>query len=117
MTPRTDIAERILALPLHEQKLAIVYFRRLVEQQRAAMGPTPISCVEMARSIGLGTRPVAGRRARKPSIPHPAQLLPAIRQIHHLLPAGLPPGLLRAGLPHPPALPVATPIPRAVQER
>lgn len=57
MTPRTDIAERILALPLHERKLAVGYFRHLVEQQRAAMGPTPISCVEMARSMGLEPDP------------------------------------------------------------
>ncbi len=54
---RRDFARRILALPGAEQRRAVQFFQRLVEQRRAELGPPPSSPVEMARAIGLDPDP------------------------------------------------------------
>lgn len=54
---RTELASRILALPRHEQHLALRYFHRLVEERRALLPPKPIDPVELARRVGLDPDP------------------------------------------------------------
>lgn len=51
------LAGRILALPEAEQRLAILYFKQLVEERRAERGPTPVDRVEMARAAGFEPDP------------------------------------------------------------
>ncbi len=51
------VASRILALPSAEQTRAITYFKNLVEERRAELGPLPIDAVTMARNFGLDPDP------------------------------------------------------------
>ena len=51
------VANRILALPAAEQRQAVVYFKRLVEDRRNELGPAPIDAVKMVRDFGLEPDP------------------------------------------------------------
>ena len=51
------VAGRILALPGAEQRRAVEYFKRLVEERRAELGPPPVDAVTMARDSGLEPDP------------------------------------------------------------
>lgn len=52
---RSEFAERIFALPAHEQQTAIAAFRKLVEKRRAELPSIPRSAVDLA--IQAGTSP------------------------------------------------------------
>ena len=51
------VANRILALPGAEQRRAVAYFKRLVDERRAELGPPPVDAVTMARDVGLDPDP------------------------------------------------------------
>ncbi len=54
---RAEIADRILALPGHEQQIAIAAFQRLVEQRRSELPPPLLDPVALAIKAGLSPDP------------------------------------------------------------
>ncbi|MEM8995942.1 MAG: terminase family protein [Acidobacteriota bacterium] len=53
----SQIVDRILALPPHEQKAAVEHFRRLVETRRAKLPPKHLAPIELARRAGIEPDP------------------------------------------------------------
>jgi Terminase large subunit, T4likevirus-type, N-terminal len=51
------VVDRILALPGADQRRAVAYFKHLVEERRAELGPAPLDAVELARNVGLDPDP------------------------------------------------------------